>query len=75
MNANVETALFSSLLSLLVAAELGANPASAEERICQEASDLEKRLSMLSQCSLASSTGTSMRLPRRRARAPDVVGG
>uniref|UniRef100_A0A671YPN1 Docking protein 7 n=1 Tax=Sparus aurata TaxID=8175 RepID=A0A671YPN1_SPAAU len=40
--------------------DLNADPASAEERINQEASDLEKRLSMLSQCSLASSTGISI---------------
>uniref|UniRef100_A0A3B4A9B7 IRS-type PTB domain-containing protein n=1 Tax=Periophthalmus magnuspinnatus TaxID=409849 RepID=A0A3B4A9B7_9GOBI len=33
-----------------------ANPVSAEERILQETSDLEKRLSRLSNCSLASST-------------------
>ncbi|XP_029706884.1 protein Dok-7-like isoform X4 [Takifugu rubripes] len=39
--------------------DLGADPASAEERICQEASDLEKRLSMLSECSLASSTAST----------------
>ncbi|XP_035493058.1 protein Dok-7 isoform X2 [Scophthalmus maximus] len=32
------------------------DPASAEERISQEASELEKRLSMLSHCSLASSS-------------------
>ncbi|XP_044202237.1 protein Dok-7-like isoform X2 [Thunnus albacares] len=36
-----------------------ADPASAEERISQEASDLEKRLSMLSHCSLASSTAST----------------
>ncbi|XP_026158982.1 protein Dok-7 isoform X2 [Mastacembelus armatus] len=36
-----------------------ADPASAEERISQEASELEKRLSMLSQCSLASSTAST----------------
>ncbi|XP_053183395.1 protein Dok-7 [Scomber japonicus] len=36
-----------------------ADPASAEKRIDQEASDLEKRLSMLSQCSLASSTAST----------------
>ncbi|XP_019939834.2 protein Dok-7-like isoform X3 [Paralichthys olivaceus] len=40
-------------------ADLSANPASAEERINQEASELEKRLSMLSQCSLASSSSSS----------------
>nr|XP_020451866.1 protein Dok-7-like [Monopterus albus] len=39
--------------------DLGADPASAEERISQEASKLEKRLSMLSQCSLASSTAST----------------
>ncbi|KAM8772227.1 protein Dok-7-like [Acanthopagrus schlegelii] len=39
--------------------DLNADPASAEERISQEASDLEKRLSMLSQCSLASSTAST----------------
>ncbi|XP_029367191.1 protein Dok-7 isoform X2 [Echeneis naucrates] len=36
-----------------------ADPASAEERINQETSALEKRLSMLSQCSLASSAASS----------------
>ncbi|XP_035516975.1 protein Dok-7 isoform X1 [Morone saxatilis] len=36
-----------------------ADPASAEERISQEASELEKRLSMLSHCSLASSTAST----------------
>ncbi|XP_017272492.1 protein Dok-7 [Kryptolebias marmoratus] len=36
-----------------------ADPASAEERISQETSDLEKRLSMLSHCSLASSSASS----------------
>uniref|UniRef100_A0A3Q1JH64 Uncharacterized protein n=1 Tax=Anabas testudineus TaxID=64144 RepID=A0A3Q1JH64_ANATE len=36
-----------------------ADPALAEERISQEASELEKRLSMLSQCSLASSTAST----------------
>ncbi|XP_041838384.1 protein Dok-7-like [Melanotaenia boesemani] len=36
-----------------------ADPASSEERISQETSELEKRLSMLSQCSLASSTASS----------------
>lgn len=36
-----------------------ADPASAEERINLEASVLEKRLSMLSQCSLASSTAST----------------
>ncbi|XP_067354252.1 protein Dok-7-like isoform X2 [Channa argus] len=35
-----------------------ADPASAEERISREASELEKRLSMLSHCSLASSTAS-----------------
>uniref|UniRef100_A0A672GG97 Docking protein 7 n=1 Tax=Salarias fasciatus TaxID=181472 RepID=A0A672GG97_SALFA len=35
-----------------------ADSCSAEERISQETSELEKRLSMLSHCSLASSTGT-----------------
>ncbi|KAG7222925.1 hypothetical protein INR49_015952 [Caranx melampygus] len=35
------------------------DPASAEERISQEASELEKRLSMLSHCSLASSTAST----------------
>ncbi|KAK2815694.1 hypothetical protein Q5P01_026161 [Channa striata] len=39
-------------------ADPGADPASAEERISQEASELEKRLSMLSHCSLASSTAS-----------------
>ncbi|XP_068178777.1 protein Dok-7 [Antennarius striatus] len=37
----------------------GADPVSTEERINQEATELEKRLSMLSQCSLASSTASS----------------
>ncbi|XP_033944880.1 protein Dok-7 isoform X1 [Pseudochaenichthys georgianus] len=36
-----------------------ADPASAEERLSLEASELEKRLSMLSQCSLASSTAST----------------
>ncbi|XP_077380345.1 protein Dok-7 isoform X2 [Festucalex cinctus] len=36
--------------------KLNADPVSVEERINQEASELEKRLSMLSTCSLASST-------------------
>ncbi|XP_015244514.1 PREDICTED: protein Dok-7-like [Cyprinodon variegatus] len=36
-----------------------ADPASAEKRISQETSDLEKRLSMLSQCSLASSSSST----------------
>ncbi|XP_031720601.1 protein Dok-7-like isoform X2 [Anarrhichthys ocellatus] len=36
-----------------------ADPVSAEERISQEASELEKRLSMLSQSSLASSTAST----------------
>ncbi|XP_044046465.1 protein Dok-7 isoform X2 [Siniperca chuatsi] len=36
-----------------------ADPVSAEERINQEASELEKRLSMLSHCSLASSTAST----------------
>ncbi|KAK9539669.1 hypothetical protein VZT92_002171 [Zoarces viviparus] len=36
-----------------------ADPESAEERISQEASELEKRLSMLSQSSLASSTAST----------------
>ncbi|XP_035763629.1 protein Dok-7 [Neolamprologus brichardi] len=40
-------------------ADPSADPASAEERINLEASVLEKRLSMLSQCSLASSTASS----------------
>ncbi|KAM4583708.1 uncharacterized protein PAE49_003562 isoform 2-T2 [Odontesthes bonariensis] len=39
--------------------DLNADPASAEERISQETSELEKRLSMLSQCSLASSTAST----------------
>ncbi|XP_041790164.1 protein Dok-7 [Chelmon rostratus] len=39
--------------------DLNADPASAEERISQEALELEKRLSMLSQCSLASSTAST----------------
>lgn len=39
-------------------ADPNADPALAEEQINQETSELEKRLSMLSQCSLASSTGT-----------------
>ncbi|XP_072318497.1 protein Dok-7 [Eucyclogobius newberryi] len=36
-----------------------ANPVAAEERILQETSDLEKRLSRLSNCSLASSTAST----------------
>lgn len=44
-------------------ADPSADPASAEERISQEASELEKRLSVLSHCSLASSTGTWMCKP------------
>ncbi|XP_034742378.1 protein Dok-7 isoform X2 [Etheostoma cragini] len=36
-----------------------AHPESAEKRISQEASELEKRLSMLSHCSLASSTAST----------------
>ncbi|XP_063740778.1 protein Dok-7 [Eleginops maclovinus] len=36
-----------------------ADPALAEERLSLEASELEKRLSMLSQCSLASSTAST----------------
>ncbi|XP_069021961.1 protein Dok-7 [Embiotoca jacksoni] len=36
-----------------------ADPSSAEERISLEASELEKRLSMLSHCSLASSTAST----------------
>ncbi|XP_032383273.1 protein Dok-7 isoform X2 [Etheostoma spectabile] len=36
-----------------------ADPESAEKRISQEASELEKRLSMLSHCSLASSTAST----------------
>ncbi|XP_037621554.1 protein Dok-7-like isoform X2 [Sebastes umbrosus] len=36
-----------------------ADPELAEKRISQEASELEKRLSMLSQCSLASSTAST----------------
>lgn len=60
-------------LGLLVPVDLGGNRASdAEERISREASDLEKRLSMLSQCSLASSTGASARFSRR---FPDVAEG
>ncbi|KAM3624540.1 uncharacterized protein V6R79_024797 [Siganus canaliculatus] len=39
--------------------DLNADPASAEERISQEACELEKRLSMLSTCSLASSTAST----------------
>ncbi|XP_034443459.1 protein Dok-7 isoform X2 [Hippoglossus hippoglossus] len=39
--------------------DLSADPGSAEERISQETSNLEKRLSMLSQCSLASSSTAS----------------
>ncbi|GLD61013.1 protein Dok-7-like protein, partial [Lates japonicus] len=39
--------------------DFNSDPALAEERISQEASELEKRLSMLSQCSLASSTASS----------------
>ncbi|XP_076583744.1 protein Dok-7-like [Chaetodon auriga] len=39
--------------------DLNADPVSAEERISQEASELEKRLSMLSNCSLASSTAST----------------
>ncbi|XP_077460855.1 protein Dok-7 [Stigmatopora argus] len=38
---------------------LNADPASVEERINQEASELEKRLSMLSTCSLANSTAST----------------
>ncbi|XP_061686795.1 protein Dok-7 [Syngnathoides biaculeatus] len=38
---------------------LNVDPAAVEERINQEASDLEKRLSMLSTCSLATSTGST----------------
>ncbi|XP_061625640.1 protein Dok-7 isoform X2 [Phyllopteryx taeniolatus] len=38
---------------------LNADPAAVEERINQEASELEKRLSMLSTCSLASSTAST----------------
>lgn len=41
----------------LHSAELNYDPVAAEERINQEALELEKRLSMISQCSLASSTG------------------
>ncbi|XP_070779364.1 protein Dok-7-like [Enoplosus armatus] len=40
-------------------ADPNADPASAEKRINQEASELEKRLSMLSHCSLASSTAST----------------
>uniref|UniRef100_A0A3B4ZNB9 Protein Dok-7-like n=1 Tax=Stegastes partitus TaxID=144197 RepID=A0A3B4ZNB9_9TELE len=40
-------------------ADPSADPASAEERISQEASELEKRLSMLSNFSLASSTAST----------------
>ncbi|KAM9857674.1 protein Dok-7 [Aulostomus maculatus] len=40
-------------------ADPSADPRSAEERINQEASELEKRLSMLSQCSLASSAASA----------------
>ncbi|XP_062243611.1 protein Dok-7 [Platichthys flesus] len=39
--------------------DLSADPGSAEERISQQTSDLEKRLSMLSQCSLASSSSST----------------
>ncbi|KAM4750210.1 protein Dok-7-like [Anableps anableps] len=40
-------------------ADPDADPASAEKRISQETSELEKRLSMLSQCSLASSSSST----------------
>ncbi|XP_059213229.1 protein Dok-7 [Centropristis striata] len=40
-------------------ADPNADPESAEKRISQEASELEKRLSMLSQCSLASSSAST----------------
>ncbi|KAA8594545.1 hypothetical protein FQN60_011680, partial [Etheostoma spectabile] len=40
-------------------ADPNADPESAEKRISQEASELEKRLSMLSHCSLASSTAST----------------
>ncbi|XP_077427672.1 protein Dok-7 isoform X3 [Vanacampus margaritifer] len=43
----------------LPAENLNADPVSVEERINQEASELEKRLSMLSTCSLASSTAST----------------
>lgn len=46
------------LMFVLSTSDPNADPVLAEERISQEASELEKRLSMLSQCSLASSTGT-----------------
>lgn len=45
------------MLCLLCPADLNYDPVAAEERLNQEASELEKRLSMISQCSLASSTG------------------
>ncbi|XP_039653264.1 protein Dok-7 isoform X1 [Perca fluviatilis] len=40
-------------------ADPNADPVSAEKQISQEASELEKRLSMLSHCSLASSTAST----------------
>ncbi|XP_019744822.1 protein Dok-7 isoform X3 [Hippocampus comes] len=43
----------------LPAETINANPASVEERLNQEACELEKRLSMLSTCSLASSTAST----------------
>lgn len=49
-----------STLNLLCPADLNYDPVAAEERLNQEASELEKRLSMISQCSLASSTGASI---------------
>ncbi len=50
---------FSALFVFVCASDPNADPLSAEARISQEASELEKRLSMLSNCSLASSAGTS----------------
>ncbi|XP_062851420.1 protein Dok-7 [Trichomycterus rosablanca] len=48
--------------------DLGARPSSAEERITQEASELEKRLSMLSVCSRHSSTAS------RSSSTPSLTG-
>ncbi|KAM6939631.1 protein Dok-7 [Xenentodon cancila] len=47
------------------------DPASAEKRISQETSELEKRLSMLSQCSLASSTASHR--PREEYQNPSLL--
>lgn len=49
--------IISHALLALCPADLNYDPVAAEERLNQEASELEKRLSMMSQCSLASSTG------------------